>query len=331
MMQSQGHTSTILQLGADVLETEARAILQVRERLGEAFTQAVQLLLRCEGRVVVTGMGKSGAIARKIAATFASTGTPSLFLHPAEGVYGDLGMATRGDLVIVLSYSGETEEIVRILPAFKRLAIPIIALCSSATSTLGEQADVFLDASVEREACPLGLAPTTSTTVMLALGDALAVCAMQERHFTRDDYARFHPGGSLGRRLLLRVSDLMRTGDLVATVREETTVLETLLAITEARAGCAIITDDEGRLQGIITDGDVRRRLLQDPDCLRRRAAEVMNREAATIGPDRLATEALHIMESHRPGAIGDLPVLDDAGRLVGVVALKDLLRAGIV
>lgn len=189
----QESTQSIQQLASEVLELEARAIVAVRERLDERFARAVRLILECEGRVVLTGMGKSGAVAHKIAATLASTGTPSLFLHPAEGVHGDLGMATRGDVVIALSYSGETDEIVRILPAFKRLAIPIIAVCGNSQSTLAEQSAVFLDVSVEREACPLGLAPTTSTTVMLALGDALAVCAMSERRFTRDDYACFHP------------------------------------------------------------------------------------------------------------------------------------------
>ena len=328
--EQPAHTS-ISHLAAEVLENEARAILRACERLDDHFPRAVNLLLKCQGRVVVTGMGKSGAIARKIAATLASTGTPSLFLHPAEGVHGDLGMVARGDVMVVLSYSGETEEIVRILPAFKRLGVPVIALCGNAASTLGEQSEAFLDVSVEREACPLNLAPTTSTTVMLALGDALAVCAMRERHFTRDDYARFHPAGSLGRRLLLRVSDVMRKGDLVATVSGDVTVLDTLLAITRARAGCAIVTDVGGRMQGIITDGDVRRRLLDDPDCLNRSASEIMNCAAANIGPDRLATEALQIMESHRPGAIGDLPVVDDAGRILGGGALKDLLRAGIV
>lgn len=331
MAPLQDNNQPLFSLAADVLETEARAILQVRERLDDRFDQAVRLLLRCPGRVVVTGIGKSGAVAHKIAATLASTGTPSLFLHPAESIHGDLGMVTRGDVVIALSYSGETEEMLRILPAFKRIAIPIISLCGNPASTLAEQSDVFLDVSVEKEACPLGLAPTTSTTVMLALGDALAVCAMSERHFTRDDYARFHPGGALGRKLLLRVSDVMRTGDMVATIRGEATVLDTLLAISKARAGCALVTDGEGRLLGIITDGDVRRGLLENPECLQRTAGEVMNRQPARIHPDRLATEALQIMESHRPGAIGDLPVLDDAGRVLGVVTLKDLLRAGIV
>ncbi|MBI3946335.1 MAG: KpsF/GutQ family sugar-phosphate isomerase [Armatimonadetes bacterium] len=327
----QESNRSIEELAAEVLETEARAVLQLRGRLGEGFVRAVRLVVGCAGRVVVTGMGKSGAIAHKISATLSSTGTPSLFLHAAEGVHGDLGMVTQGDVVIVLSYSGETGEIVSILPAFKRLGIPIIALCGNPGSTLVEQSDVFLDVSVEREACPLGLAPTTSTTAMLALGDALAVCAMRERHFTRDDYARFHPGGALGRRLLLRVADVMRTGDQVATVAGAATVLETLLAITRARAGCAVVVDAEGRLQGIITDGDVRRLLLNDPDWTRRSASEVMNRRPAAVGPDRLAAEALRIMESHRPGAIGDLPVLDDAGHLLGVVTLKDLLKAGIV
>lgn len=331
MAPLQDNNQPLSSLAADVLETEARAILRVRERLDDRFDRAVRLVLRCPGRVVVTGIGKSGAVAHKIAATLASTGTPSLFLHPAESIHGDLGMVTRGDVVIALSYSGETEEMLRILPAFKRIAIPIIALCGNPASTLAQQSDVFLDVSVEKEACPLGLAPTTSTTVMLALGDALAVCAMSERHFTRDDYARFHPGGALGRKLLLRVSDVMRSGDMVATIRSEATVLDTLLAISKARAGCALVTDGEGRLLGIITDGDVRRGLLENPECLQRAAGEVMNRRPARIHPDRLATEALQIMESHRPGAIGDLPVLDDAGRVLGVVTLKDLLRAGIV
>lgn len=312
------------------LRNEGEAVLALCERIDESFGQAVEIILGCRGRLVVTGMGKSGAIGRKIAATFCSTGTPSLFLHPAEGVHGDLGMVTGSDVVLALSNSGESEEIASILPAISRIGARLIAMVGRPESTLAKYADVVLDSSVEREACPLGLAPTTSTTVQLALGDALALAVMEARRFTREDYALFHPGGALGRRLLLKVSDVMRTGDALAVVRPNVILRDVLFAITRAGAGAACVVDDEGKLVGIITDGDVRRALLADENALRKLASEVMISNPRTISPDRLATEGLRKMEAP-PKQIGEMPVLDEDGRPVGMLMLKDLVAAGIV
>jgi arabinose-5-phosphate isomerase len=312
----------------ETLRNEAGAILQLAERLDSRFGDAVEMVLGCRGRLVVTGMGKSGAIARKLAATFCSTGTPSLFLHPAEGVHGDLGMVTSGDIVLALSNSGETEELVTILPAIARIGAKLIAMVGRPESTLGSYAQVVLDVSVECEACPLDLAPTTSTTVTLAMGDALALAVMEARSFTKEDYALFHPGGALGRRLLLRVRDVMRTDAAVAIVRDNVILREVLFAITKAGAGAACIVDDQGKLVGIIADGDVRRALLADEQALHKRAAEVMISDPKTIGLDRLATEGMRMLEG--PPKIGELPVIDD-GRPVGMLMLKDLLAAGIV
>lgn len=312
----------------ETLRSESAAILQLVDRLDDRFVSAVETILDCKGRLVVTGMGKSGAIGRKLAGTFSSTGTPSLFLHPAEGVHGDLGMVTSEDVVLALSNSGETEEIVAILPAIARIGARLIAMVGRTQSTLGSYAQVVLDVSVESEACPFDLAPTTSTTAALALGDALALAVMEARRFTREDYALFHPGGALGRRLLLRVSDVMRTGEAVAICREDVALRDVLFAITKAGAGAACIVDSDGALIGIITDGDVRRALLRDEGALRNRAAEVMVRGPKTITPDRLATEGLRIMEG--PPKIGEMPVVSD-GKPVGMLMLKDLVEAGIV
>jgi arabinose-5-phosphate isomerase len=311
-----------------VLRLEAEAILAVRDRLGGDFTRAVELLHALEGRAVVTGIGKSGAVARKAAATLSSTGTPAFYLHPAEGVHGDLGMVTAADAVVALSYSGETDEILAILPVLKRLGVRLVAVTGNPRSTLAENADVALDVSVEREACPLNLAPTTSTTVMLALMDALAVSVMSLRRFSREDYALYHPAGSLGRRLLLRVGDLMRRGERLALCGPETTIRDALFTITKAEGGSAFVVDGEGRFQGLITDGDIRRLLLRDENALRVPAGQVMNRSARRTMPDRLVTEALQVME--QPPPCGELPVLDEAGRPVGVLNLKDIARAGI-
>ena len=314
--------------GRAVLALEAEAVAALAERLDERFVQAVGLVLACSGRVIATGMGKSGAVARKLAATLASTGTPALFLHPAEGVHGDLGMVAAGDVVIALSYRGESDELTAILPALGRLEVPIIAFTAQAGSTLGAAAEVVLDVAVPREACPLNLAPTTSTAAMLAMGDALAVAVMRQRRFGPEDFALRHPAGALGRRLLLRVDDVMRSGDMVALVGPETRVREVLFTITRAHAGAACVVAEEGRMLGIVTDGDLRRGLLADDSCLGRPAAEVMSAPGKRIGCGKLATEALGMMEKHQ---IGELPVLDDQGRVLGVVNLKDLLRAGIL
>src|SRR5205809_2503270 len=319
----------LLGLAREVLRMEAEAVAALADRVGEAFVQACRLVLDCRGRVVVTGIGKSGMIARKIAATLASTGTPALFLHPAEGVHGDLGMVAAGDVVLALSYSGESEELIAILPVLKRLALGLIALTGSPRSTLAQHSEVVLDVSVSGEACPHNLAPTSSTTAALALGDALALAVMRARRFTPEQFAMFHPAGALGRRLLLRVSDVMRTGDGIARVAPEATVHDALFAITRALAGAALVLDTEGRFLGLLTDGDIRRLLLADETVLRRPIGEVMRASARRIAPDRLVTEALHEMETDPP--ISEMPVLDAEQRLVGYLHLKDIVKAGIV
>ena len=311
------------------LKNEGEAVLALCDRLDSAFSDAVALILDCRGRLVVTGMGKSGAVGRKIAGTFSSTGTPALFLHPAEGIHGDIGAVTGQDVVLALSNSGESQEIVDILPAIARLGAKMIAMCGRLESTLTSYAQVILDVSVDSEACPLNLAPTTSTTVMLAMGDALALAVMEARHFTHEDYALFHPGGALGRKLLTRVSDVMRTGSAVAIVGQDVTVRDVIFAITKAGAGAACIVDEDGKLAGIITDGDVRRALLSDDGALGKLANEVMVVGPRTISPDRLATEGLKAMEAP-PRQIGEMPVVVD-GKPVGMLMLKDLVAAGIV
>ncbi len=315
--------------GRRALEIEAEAVRALADRLDHNFCRAVEVILGAEGRTVVTGMGKSGSVGRKIAATLASTGTPSLFLHPSEGVHGDLGMVVRGDVLIVLSYSGASDEILAILPAMKRISVPIIAITAGAQSDLARYAEVVLDVRVKREACPLNLAPTASTTAMLALGDALAVAVMSARKFGAEDYALLHPSGSLGRRLLLTAADLMRTGEACAQVPESAPVRDVLFAITAANAGAANIVDDEGRLRGIITDGDIRRHLLEDVACLERPASEIMTRNPRTCSPAQLAAECLDIMQKTARG-IGEMPVVDEEGRPLGMLNLKDIVRAGI-
>lgn len=320
----------MIEVAREVLHIEAQSILRLVDRLDERFEKAVQMILSCKGRVVTTGMGKSGAIARKVSATFASTGTPAFFLHPAEGVHGDLGMVTADDVVLALSTSGETDELLAILPALKRIGVRLIAMVGRVESTLAQAADVVLDVSVEREACPYNLAPTASTTAMLAMGDALAISVMQERRFTPEDFAVFHPAGTLGRRLLLRVHDVMRTGDSVAIVHQGQPLRDVLFAITRANAGAACIVDDRGVLVGIITDGDIRRHLLRDVANLDRPAEALMTRTPHVVRGNPLAVEALHLFES-LPQKIGEMPVLDEEGKPVGMLMLKDLLRTGIV
>lgn len=328
--QMSGSFRQFLTHAREAFSIEAEAIRGLADRLDASFCRAVELILAAEGRVIVTGVGKSGAIARKIAATLASTGTPALFLHPAEGVHGDLGMVVRGDVLLVLSYSGATDEILAILPAMKRIAVPIIAMTGGLDSDLARYADIVLDVRVEREACPLGLAPTASTTAMLVLGDALAVTVMRARRFSAEDYARLHPSGSLGRRLLLTARDVMRTGDMHAQVAQTAPVREVLFAITAANAGAASIVDQEGRLVGIITDGDIRRHLLRDVSCLDRPASEIMTRTPRCCRPAELAAACLEVMQQTARG-IGEMPVVDEEGRSLGMLNLKDLLKAGIV
>ena len=314
----------------EVLEIEAAAVRDLAGRLNDSFGRAAELVLSTAGRVVVTGVGKSGAVGRKIAGTLASTGTPALFLHPSEGVHGDLGMVVAGDVLLVLSYSGASDEILAILPAMKRIGVPVIAITGGIDSDLARYAEVVLDVRVEREACPLGLAPTASTTAMLAMGDALAVAVMRARRFSAEDYARLHPAGSLGRRLLLTAADLMRTGDACPCVPQEAPLREVLFAITSAHAGAAGIVDEAGRLCGIITDGDIRRHLLDDVGCLEQPASAVMTRSPRTCAPGQLATECIRMMQQTARG-IGEMPVVDAEGRVVGMLNLKDLLSAGIV
>ncbi len=319
--------------GRRVLTEAARALDTLAARLnGAAWGEAVRLILATAGRVVVTGMGKSGKIAEKMTGTLASTGTPALFLHPAEGVHGDLGMLQSGDVVLAFSYSGETEELLALLPAIRQLGTPLIALTGGTRSTLARAAQVVLNVSVDREACYLKLAPTTSTTAMLALSDALAVTVMGARRFTPDQYARLHPAGTLGRRLTLRVADVMRTGEAVAVVGEYSTVMEAMFAITTAHAGAAIVTDTEGRVSGLITDGDIRRYLLTAPS-LSGPAADAMTHAPGVVRPEMLATEGLRRLDEFHPlpgQKAGDAPVVDEDGRPLGLLTLKDLVKAGI-
>jgi arabinose-5-phosphate isomerase len=314
-----------------VLLEEAAALTQLAERLDTEFDAAVELLVALAGRVVVSGMGKSGHIGRKIAATLASTGTPALFLHPAEAMHGDLGMAAPGDIALVLSNSGESEELRALLPALKRRVSCLIAMTGRPDSTLGRAADLILDTRVAHEACPLNLAPTTSTTTMLALGDALAVAVMEARGFRSEDYARLHPAGSLGRRLLLKVSDIMRHGDELAQVPETASVYEAMTAITRARAGLACIVDNTGRLTGVLSDGDSRRFLVAvGPEAWDRSVTEAMTKTPRLIVGDPLAAEAMESFESG-PIRFGDMPVVDEMQRPIGILTLKDLVREGIL
>jgi KpsF/GutQ family protein len=330
---SEGAADDPLEAARRVLREEADALRTLAGRLDGAFTEAVARVLACPGRVVVTGMGKSGIVGRKIVATLASTGTPALFLHPAEAVHGDLGMATEADVALALSYSGETDELLAILPALKRRVRSLVAITGGVRSTLARYADVVLDVSVPKEACPLNLAPTTSTTAMMALGDALAVAAMEARGFGSADYALLHPAGALGRRLLLRVRDVMRTGDALAVVGERASLHDALFAITRANAGAACVVDDAGVLSGILTDGDTRRFLtasasnsLQDP------VGEAMTRGPRVATADQLAVEALERFErSGERVRVGEVPVVSEDGRPIGMLTLKDLVRAGIV
>ena len=318
----------VLEAGRRALGIEARAVAGLAERLGPDFVRACRLFLACRGRIVVTGMGKSGHVAGKIAATLASTGSPAFFLHPGEASHGDLGMLTREDVVLALSNSGETEEVLTILPLIKRMDVPLVAMTGNAGSTLAREADVHLDVSVPEEACPLNLAPTASTTAALAMGDAVAVALLEQRGFTPEDFARSHPGGRLGRRLLLRVGDLMRRGADLPVVGEATTLSSGLLEMSRKGLGLTAITDGQGRVLGIFTDGDLRRTLDRQVDVHRTTMGEVMTRDCKVIGPEELAAEAVRMMEQHR---ITGLLVADEDRRLVGALNVHDLLRAGVM
>ncbi len=314
--------------GRRVLEIEAAAVASLAPRLDESFDRACQLCLDCRGRVIVTGMGKSGHIAGKVAATLASTGTPAFFVHPGEASHGDLGMITGVDILIAVSYSGETPELLTILPLLKRLGIPLITLTGKLRSTLAEVADVTLDIGVREEACPLNLAPTASTTAALAMGDALAVALLENRGFTREDFALAHPGGALGRRLLLRVDDLMHTGEGIPRVAPDTTLATGLLEMTRKGLGMTAVIDAQNRLAGIFTDGDLRRVLDRGIDVHRTPMQDVMTANCRTIAPGVLAAEAVHLLEQFK---INALLVVDDSRQVIGALNIHDLLRAGVM
>lgn len=322
--------SQMIARGRRVLATEAAAVAALEHRLDENFARACALLLACDGRIVVTGMGKSGHVGSKIAATLASTGSPAFFVHPAEAIHGDLGMITARDVVLALSNSGETAELLTILPVIKRLGVPLVALTGNDASTLSRYATVTLDVSVPAEACPLNLAPTTSTTAALAMGDALAIAVLEARGFTEEDFARSHPGGSLGRRLLLHVEDVMRKGDELPRVGPDALLSEGLVEMSRKGLGMTTIVDAGDHVLGVFTDGDLRRALDREVDVHRTRMREVMTAGGKVAQPRMLAAEAVHLMETHR---ITSLPVVsDDAERkLVGALNVHDLLRAGVM
>jgi len=319
--------SSLIAAGRRALAIEAAAIEALGPRLEAGFARACRLCMRCEGRVIVTGMGKSGHVGSKIAATFASTGTPAFFLHPAEASHGDAGMITRIDLVLGISNSGETPEVLTLLPYLARLAVPLIAMTGNAQSTLARTASVHLDISVAEEACPHNLAPTASTTAALAMGDALAVSVLEARGFTPQDFARSHPGGTLGRRLLLRVDAVMHHGDAVPRVGPDTPLSDGLIEMSRKGLGMTTVVDANGRMLGVFTDGDLRRALDRRLDLHGTTMREVMTADPKRIGPRELAAEAVHLMELHR---ITALPVVDESQQLVGALNVHDLLRAGV-
>jgi len=318
----------IQQLGQAVLEIEAEAVRALIERVDDNFISACRHMLACSGRIVVVGMGKSGHIGGKIAATFASTGSPAFFVHPGEASHGDLGMITATDVVLAISNSGETDEILTILPLIKRLDVALITLTGNPASRMARAATVNIDISVEKEACPLGLAPTSSTTATLAMGDALAVSLLEARGFTAEDFARSHPGGRLGRRLLLLIDEIMHTGGLIPTVNDDVSLSEALVEMTRKGLGMTAVQDADGRLVGVFTDGDLRRVLDRRVDIHELGIREVMTSGGYTARPGMLAAEALQIMEAHK---INALLVVDDEDRLVGALNMHDLLRAGVV
>lgn len=317
-----------IESGKRVLAIEAKAIEDLMMRLDKSFSEAVEVLFSCKGRVVITGMGKSGLIGKKISATFASTGTPSFFLHPAEGIHGDIGMVMQGDVILVISNSGETGEIIALLPVFKRMNLKMICLTGRSQSTLSKNSDIVLDVSVKEEACPMNLVPTASTTVALAMGDALAVALFEKKGFKEEDFAFFHPGGALGRRLLLRVEDLMHTGSAIPMVHEESTMKDVICEMTSKKLGMTTVVDFDKRLKGIITDGDLRRVLERERDIFNLRVREVMTKNPKVISRDSLAVSAIQMMETH---SITSLIILNGDRTIGGVIHLHDLLKKGIV
>jgi arabinose-5-phosphate isomerase len=321
-------TVDVCRIGREVLRVEGEAVLALIPRLGEEFKEAVEILYRCRGRIIATGMGKTGIIARKFSATLASTGSPSMTLHPVEALHGDLGVVGKDDVVVMISHSGESEEIKNLIPFIKRMGVPLISITGNHNSTLAAYSDVTLNAGVEREACPLNLAPTSSTTAALAISDALAVALIEKRSFKPVDFARLHPGGALGKRLLLTVSDLMRKGDDNPVVEEETPVKEVILRITAAHAGAAGVIDRSGRLSGFFTDGDLRRQIEDHPDILELSVGSVMTKNPLMVEEKQLAVEALRILGGRK---VDELPVVNQRGEPVGMLDVQDLLNAGIV
>lgn len=321
----------MLEQARQVLRMEAEAVLEQVERIDEHFKAAVEMIMACPGRTVITGMGKSGIIGRKMAATLASTGTPSFYLHPAEGIHGDLGMVTEGDVVIALSNSGETGEVLHILPSLRRIGAKLIAMVGNPNSTLAKNSDIVLNVGVTREACPLGLAPTSSTTAALAYGDALALALLSKRKFTASQFAVFHPGGSLGRKLLLTVEDIMHSGSENPLVKADISVQDALFVITDKGLGAVSVVDDDNKMLGVLTDGDIRRGLSKGVDFLKRPVTELMTASPKTITKEKLAAQALHIMESNRPKPITVLPVVDAENHVIGLLHMTDLVRQGVV
>lgn len=319
--------SSLLDKAREVILIEAEALKEMAERLDESFEKAIDLLYNVKGRVIITGIGKSGQVARKIAGTLSSTGTPAIFIHPTEGVHGDAGMILSEDIVIVISKSGDTEELIKLIPIFKRLEVPIIAITGGNGSLIAQQADVVLDASVSREACPLNLAPTSSTTAALVMGDALASVLVELKGFTADDFSFIHPGGALGRKLV-KVKDIMHTGKELPIVHENLEFKEMMLEMTSKRFGMAIVVDDTGKLAGVFTDGDLRRTIEAFDNLFEKKAGEVATKDPKTIGADELAATAVAIMEDHN---ITGLVITDDSDNPIGIIHLHDLLKAKVV
>ena len=317
-----------LRRAKEVIAIEADAVRALIKRIDVSFIKAVDMIAQCRGRVIVSGMGKTGLIGRKIAATLSSTGTPAIFMHSAEAVHGDLGQVIRQDVLLLISQSGETEETTRLLPLIKKIGTKIIAITGNPNSTLAKHSDVVLNVKVQKEGCPLGLAPMASTTATLVMGDALAACLIDRKEFQKEDFAFFHPGGSLGRQLLLKVEDIMRTGNRFAKVTGDVKVKDVLLAITKARCGSACVVDKSGKVIGIFTDGDLRRHLKEDAQLLTKKVKDVMTAKPTTIRRDRLAGEAFDILKEKR---IDELPVVDQKGKIAGLVDVQDLLKAGLV
>jgi arabinose-5-phosphate isomerase len=317
----------ILNTAQEVLDTEASSIMRMAQRIDKSFEDAIDILYNCKGRVVVTGMGKSGLVGKKISATFSSTGTPSFSLHPAESVHGDSGVLTRDDVIVAISNSGETAELLQVLPLIKRLGIKMIALTGKLDSTLARKSDVVLDISVEKEACPLNLAPTASTTATLAMGDALAVCLLKRRNFSAEDFFMFHPSGTLGKKLFWKVEDLMIKGDKLPVVHSNGLFKDAINVISEKKLGLALVTDNSGRLEGILTDGDIRRTIQKYDNTSNLVVKDVMTKNPKTVEADELAAKALQVMETY---SITALAILDQAGCPMGIIHVHELLKAGV-